>query len=89
MKQRPPSVILSNPCEPLSGKERVSKVEMLAHPAYAESQPRAEMENLEIGQFPRMFLKRITSRVLVPLLSCGRRIEEIRLRIKAFKELER
>lgn len=50
---------------------------------------RAEMENLEIGLFPRMFLKRITSRVLVPLLSCGRRIEEIRLRIKAFKELER
>jgi hypothetical protein len=47
------------------------------------------MENLEIGLFPRMFLKRITSRVLVHLLSCGRQIEEIRLRIKAFKELER
>jgi hypothetical protein len=36
---KPSSSILSNPCEPLSGKERVSKVEMLAHPAYAESQP--------------------------------------------------
>jgi len=42
------------------------------------------MENLEIGLFPRMFLKRITSRVLLHLLSCGRRIAEIRLRIKAF-----
>jgi len=77
------------------GESFKTKVKMLEHPAYAESQPSLRLTaqkwkiSNKIGLFPRMFLKRITSRVLVPLLSCGRRIEEIRLRIKAFKELER